>query len=569
MRTRLEELQAELNETRFRLEEATDTIEAIRLGEVDALVVKNEEGHQLYTLKSVDRSYRIFIEQMNEGAMTLDPGGSILYCNSRFAELIGYPLEKVFGQLLQRFVSGGSREVCKALIAEAWTSNIQGELNLVTATGTEVPVLLSLKTLNLDGELSLSIIITDLSRHKESQKQLLEKNAQLEQAQLIAQDLNANLEYTVKARTHELEKTVREKIAIAEELRRNQEQLSRILETMAEGVSIMNIDGKLTYANPMAREILGLKQDQNIEGGFVPQWSNYFRVDGSPLPEAEHPMMIAMTTGQPVYDAEIGIQLAGQELSYVSINAAPLHQEHEAVVAVIGTFMDVTHRRKAMQQKDDFIIVASHELKTPITSLQASVQLLNHIKHDPMNAMVPVLIEKANRSMNKVTNLLEDLLNTGKYTQGQLHLNKTRFVLSRLIEDNFRDIHSDGRFDILVEGERELEVYGDPDRLEQVVTNFVNNAMKYASASKAIRIRIEKTEHSSKLSVIDNGPGIPSDKLPHIFERYYRVDGHGKQYSGLGLGLYICSEIIKKHGGEIGVESKAGVGSTFWFTLPN
>jgi two-component system CheB/CheR fusion protein len=100
------------------------------------------------------------------------------------------------------------------------------------------------------------------------------------------------------------------------------------------------------------------------------------------------------------------------------------------------------------------------------------------------------------------------------------------------------------------------------------VVNFVNNAVKYAPQSKEILIKIEKVNDMAKVSVIDRGPGISPEKIPHLFDRYYRVDSNGSQYSGLGLGLYISAEIIKKHSGVIGVDSELGKGSTFWFTFP-
>jgi len=101
-----------------------------------------------------------------------------------------------------------------------------------------------------------------------------------------------------------------------------------------------------------------------------------------------------------------------------------------------------------------------------------------------------------------------------------------------------------------------------------VVTNFINNAIKYAPNSRLIEIKISATEQAAKVTVTDHGEGIAADKIPHIFDRYYRVDSSGSQYSGLGLGLYICAEIIKKHEGTIGVDSSSGRGSDFWFTLP-
>ncbi|MCY1692750.1 ATP-binding protein [Exiguobacterium sp. SL14] len=112
-------------------------------------------------------------------------------------------------------------------------------------------------------------------------------------------------------------------------------------------------------------------------------------------------------------------------------------------------------------------------------------------------------------------------------------------------------------------------VYADEHRIEQVVINLVNNAVKYAKDSEEIHISIESLENEIKVSVRDFGNGISESLLPHLFDRYYRVEHMSKSYSGLGLGLYICSEIIKKHSGKIGVDSKLGEGSTFWFTLPD
>ncbi|WP_244214344.1 sensor histidine kinase [Pedobacter jejuensis] len=100
------------------------------------------------------------------------------------------------------------------------------------------------------------------------------------------------------------------------------------------------------------------------------------------------------------------------------------------------------------------------------------------------------------------------------------------------------------------------------------MVNFVNNAVKYAPGNKEIKVKIEKIGNTAKVSVSDGGPGIAPEKIPYLFDRYYRVDSSGSQYSGLGLGLYICAEIIKKHNGHIGVDSELGGGSTFWFVIP-
>lgn len=553
---------------RIQLEEATDTIDAIRSGEIDALVVKADDGHQLYTLKSADQTYRIFIEQMTEGAVTLNPDGYILYSNSQFAGLVNVPLEKVIGKSFYNFITEDCLADCHSFIDKAWEDNTKGELDLVAFNNKAIPVLLSLKTLNLDEGLSLSVIITDLTEQKETQKLLEQKNAQLEEAQKIAQDLNSNLENTVKERTRELEINIEEKTKVEEELRSNQERLTRILETMAEGVGIVDVHGNLTYANPMAQKILGLKQSEILQRTYDdPKWQN-LRVDGSVLPNNEHPMAVIMATGKPVFDHEIAVQPPNAERFYISINAAPIRDESGQIVGGIGTFMDVTVRRKNIQNKDEFISVASHELRTPVTSLKASLQLLDRMKDNPSPKMLPVLISQANKSLNKLSVLIGDLLNTTKMTEGQLHLNKSSVKLSSLIDDCCLHVHTEAGHHVVLQGDKNLKVNADADKIEQVITNLINNVIKYAPESKAINVKLEKVDNMAKVSVIDNGPGVPPEKLPNLFERYYRVDNSGIQYSGLGLGLYICSEIIKKHNGQIGAESELGKGSTFWFTLP-
>ncbi|MBC7617252.1 MAG: PAS domain-containing sensor histidine kinase, partial [Pedobacter sp.] len=250
------------------------------------------------------------------------------------------------------------------------------------------------------------------------------------------------------------------------------------------------------------------------------------------------------------------------------IRLMPIIKEKDEVQLWMGTATDIQELRLLQQQKDDFISIASHELKTPITTLKASIQLLNRLKGDPSNAMLPKLITQANKSLDKVVVLMEDLLNASKANEGQLHINKTLIKLSEVILECCPHVRTEGKYTIKTEGDMDLEVYADASRIDQIVVNFVNNAIKYAADSKDIYIYIEKENEMVKVSVTDKGPGIAQEKLIHLFDRYYRVDSSGIQYSGLGLGLYISAEIIKKHNGQIGVKSEVGKGSTFWFTLP-
>ncbi|MEJ2880511.1 ATP-binding protein [Pedobacter sp. GR22-6] len=233
-----------------------------------------------------------------------------------------------------------------------------------------------------------------------------------------------------------------------------------------------------------------------------------------------------------------------------------------------GTVQDITQRKLEEQRKDDFLSIASHELKTPITSLKGSIQLLTRYRDNLDNPRVPRLVDQASVSVEKITNLLDDLLNTTRTNEGQLHLNYKTFRIWAMLDACCAHIRMGDKHELIIQGPPELEIEADEARIDQVVVNFVNNAAKYAPGSKEIYLIIEDLENEVKISVRDSGPGVPADKMAHLFERYYRADYSGAQYSGLGLGLYISSEIIKRHGGQIGVESELGRGSTFWFTLP-
>jgi two-component system CheB/CheR fusion protein len=140
--------------------------------------------------------------------------------------------------------------------------------------------------------------------------------------------------------------------------------------------------------------------------------------------------------------------------------------------------------------------------------------------------------------------------------------------LSKIVEDCSAHVRASGNFVVNLTGDTDLQVNADADRIEQVITNFINNAAKYAPDSKEIEVEIKQEDQMAKVSVTDHGPGISEEKIPYLFDRYFRIKTERSQSSGLGLGLYICSEIVKKHQGQIGVVSSEGQGSTFWFTLP-
>ena len=178
------------------------------------------------------------------------------------------------------------------------------------------------------------------------------------------------------------------------------------------------------------------------------------------------------------------------------------------------------------------------------------------------------MIDSSINHLNKITKLVNELLSSTIIEQGQLDLNKSWVTVSELVDGCCDYVRLAGIFNLRTEGDLDLTFFADAHKLDQVLVNLVNNAIKYAPESKEVVIRIEKINDHAKVSVQDFGPGIAPEKLIHLFDRFFRADQSGSQSSGLGLGLYISQKIIEKHGGEIGVDSELGVGSTFWFTIP-
>ena len=221
-------------------------------------------------------------------------------------------------------------------------------------------------------------------------------------------------------------------------------------------------------------------------------------------------------------------------------------------------------------KKDEFMSIASHELKTPITSLKASLQLVERMveKDDTLEPIAP-FVQKASKQVNKLTDIIHDLLDVTRIQAGKLELNKTDFNLTDVIKECADQCQAeDNGHHIKIDADRVLMVYADRNRLDQVINNFLINAIKYSPEHNLVNIRAEKLQNGAvKVSVTDFGIGIADDKIENIFDRFYRVENTSKNYSGIGLGLYISSEIIKRHDGQIGVESALDKGSTFWFTI--
>lgn len=346
---------------------------------------------------------------------------------------------------------------------------------------------------------------------------------------------------------------------IKQTIQENENRLDKILNSISQITWTNDVHGRVTFYNEQSGIYCGADLREATEFSMV--------VHAEDLEITAQNFKRIIQNGTPG-EFESRYRSVTGEYRWFLNHLKPVKNVHGEIELWVGTATDIHQLKLLQEQKEDFISIASHEIKTPVTSLKLSLQLLNKVKDDPSAKLVPALIAQANRGVEKVSMLIEDLLSVGKLSAKQPAFKKESFNIANLVEDCLQHIRIEGLYHILTTGALELKVLADQVRIEQVVLNLVNNATKYAANSKEIKILISRTGPHAKIEVTDFGHGIPKDKLPFIFDRYYRIESAGENISGLGLGLFICADIIRKHQGQIGVESELGQHTTFWFTLP-
>jgi len=544
-----DKLKSENNELRLQLEEANDTIQAIRTGQVDAFIVSGDNGHELYTLKTADQTYRVFIEKMNEGAVTLNHNRLILYSNSRFATMVGIPLEKILGLPFETFIPVESQRKFNQLIDNGWEEDCKEEIGLLNKAGDEICCLLSCNILELDEGPALSLILTDLTILKEAEKELKLKNEQLKIAQNATEKLNNELEDTVRSRTNEL-------LISREHFRLLANNIPQMTWT-----SLPN--GEANFYNQQWYDYTGLKE---MGTSRLPLEVVVHPDDLENTVEKYH---ASLTTGN-IFEVENRYK-NGTDGSYRwHLNRAiPLRNDDGKIILWVGAATDIEEQKREMERKDEFIGIASHELKTPLTSLKGYLQLIASYKKEDLPPIVKTYIDKAIISINKLQHLVNDLLDVSKIQAGRLEYGLKQVDISELVRQCIENaVHIYPAYEFKNEAQPNLVINGNAERLEQVLMNLINNAVKYSPNNKEVIVRAIQFKDSVRVSVTDFGIGLSAEQIDRIFERFYRVEDKKYMTSGLGMGLYISTEIINAHNGKISVQSEPGKGSTFYFELP-
>ncbi|CAN5158572.1 hypothetical protein BH09PAT2_BH09PAT2_07250 [soil metagenome] len=268
------------------------------------------------------------------------------------------------------------------------------------------------------------------------------------------------------------------------------------------------------------------------------------------------------------YEIEHDFPVIGKRT--VLLNGRKIVQKNHNEPMILLAIEDITEKKQLEMQKDDFISIASHELKTPVTSMKVYAQLLQ--KHPLITAdkKASDMLAKMDVQMNRLTELVASFMNVYKLGTGKLRLHKKHFDLEKLVAEvvaNFQ--YTVSSHVVTQKGLAKAIVFADRERINQVLINLISNAIKYSPDDDKILVNLTKSVDEITVSIQDFGMGIPKEEQSRIYERFFRAKGKKEgKIPGLGLGLFISAEIVKQHGGKLWVDSTEGKGSTFYFTLP-
>ncbi|MEJ5963619.1 PAS domain S-box protein [Pedobacter immunditicola] len=354
-----------------------------------------------------------------------------------------------------------------------------------------------------------------------------------------------------------LELTAKQALADSESLLRN------ITTAAPTALWMSNKKGEITYINQTWVDWSGNSFEDNLLYG----WMSII------LPEDLTQVVDGFykaTSNKIQYEVEFRINHADGTQHWCIARGQPQFDLDGWLSGYIGSCTDITEHKALQNQKDNFIGIASHELKTPVTSLKGYAQVLERILKKKGHETEADMMRKMDAQLNRLTSLIGDLLDVTKINAGKLQFNNQVFELQPMVSELMQDLQRSTEKHLLVENFKPTgKTYADKERIEQVIINFLTNAIKYSPNPSKIIVHIEQRNNEIIVCVEDFGIGISSEDSMKVFEQFYRVSGAMQHtFPGLGLGLYISAEIIRRVGGRIWVESKQKEGSCFYFSLP-
>lgn len=339
-----------------------------------------------------------------------------------------------------------------------------------------------------------------------------------------------------------------------------------ILDQLPMAVLVTDSEWRVRYANDIVVRGLGRPREEILGERYLALLSQYFRED----PDSELLKLVVQLTQNPPTEKvahRLALRIAGQR-KFVRVLVQPF-QPDPGVSGYLFLFRDATQEGEIDEMKNEFVSMASHEMRTPMTSIKGSLELLLGGYAGELPPEATELLGISLTAVDRLVRLINDLLDIAKIESGKMELQMARLDIGDCIRKSMRSLRALAeahKVSIRCEQQDNLpQVLGDRDRLEQVITNLLSNALKYTPPESQVSIVARARDNVVRVSVSDQGGGIPADQLEKVFDRFCQLAGAKK---GSGLGLTICRALIQQHGGRIWAESELGRGATFHFELP-
>ena len=611
----------EVIELERRLQEAEETLRAIRQGEVDALVVDGPQGEVIYTVTSADYPYRLMIDEMNEGAVSVSPDSYILYSNRNFAYILGLEETNTSGAPFGDYIVPEQREQFRQDLQRAKKQSVRREYTLSPGEGREVPVLMSFAKLQPQTN-SIGIVVTDLTAQKALEEKL--------------RHAKNNLEEQVAERTKELRESEARLFGILEHSAADLKAMRRLNEIGAYCViegheiaecleEVLKVAIEITGADKGGIQLLDnetgvltIATQIGFEESFVELIESATTGDtacGVALLTKQRVIVEDITESE-IYAGTPSLP-AMREANVFAVQSLPLMSSSGKVLGIVSTYfrdahqpteqelrlMDLLARQtadylerkrvegereqllerehelrqtaeEANRLKDEFLAIMSHELRNPLNVILGYAELLLRMEEIKRSPNLHRMADAVKRNAVAQSKLIRDLLDLSRLRSGKLELNRETVSPVVSIENAIETVRidADGK-DIeiqVVAPDEPLFVQADPVRLEQIIWNLLNNSVKFTPRGGRIEVRLEEDVDEIVLTVADNGQGIPSSFLPHIFEMFRQADsGTSRAQSGMGIGLAVVQQLVELHGGLVTAFSAGvGKGATFTIRLP-
>ncbi|HHH80083.1 MAG TPA: PAS domain S-box protein, partial [Thermoplasmatales archaeon] len=536
----------------------------VAFGRVRGTAMKDAEGNIVGTLVMIsdvteqkqfeeklrenEEKFRAISTSAYDAIIMIDDSGNVTYWNKAAEKMFGYKEEEIIGKDLHMVLAPPKFHEAHKKAFKKFRETGRGaavgksmELSALCKDGTEFPVELSLSSVKIDGRWHAIGIVRDITERKRAEVELKEAYDKIE----------------------------------------------TLLNAAADGIRIVNRDFKVTALNDTMAELAGVKKNEAV--GML--CSDMFGSDDCGTQNCT--MMRVLKSGKKIKSRTLRRRPDGKTVPCLHV-ATPLKDEKGDIVGIIEDFRDITelerveinlakahyrlkHQNESLKRLNNlqkiFLNVTSHELRTPMAAIRGYADLLTLGTLGELNSEQKEALNVVRRNIDRLDNLIKDILDISRLESGTLSIQPTRCDLQEIIAEvlaTMRFTAETKNINIETEVEKNLPpIYADRDRIKQVLINLLGNAIKLSKSGSRIILTVKRERDHVVLAVKDFGRGIPKNKQKKIFEPFYQVDsGMDRKFGGVGLGLAITKGIVLAHNGDITVESKVGKGSTFYVKLP-